>query len=182
MRKRVGLVIMMGMLMLWAGSGLAAQQITDQAVDLVALKGLLSKAEVIVPEVNAKVKLKNGQAEYTQKSEHIKITLGKIIGQSKDTNGSSEIYAEIIIKKGGPEEFHYVGLFLMTGNKVEHTSSVLIGDRVNMLAASHLCTQDQKVCLVFINYQDRYVGQEMTALPTHKAEKIFKITGHQISQ
>jgi hypothetical protein len=180
--KKYGLIVAMGIALLWAGGGFAAMQIETPVVDLVELKGLLSKAEVIVPEVNAKVKLKKGLAEYKKKPEHIKISLGKILGRSKAVDGSYEIYAEIITAPGGSGVFHYVGLFLVTGKKVTHTSSVLIGDRVNMLAVVHVCTQDPKICLAIVNFQAHHTGQALSELPTLKAEKVFKITEHKISQ
>jgi hypothetical protein len=129
----------------------------------ITLESLL-KAKVHVPELNVDVDLVSGQGEFPVLDTPVigYVAIGKNIATS-----SSLAISTLAVNGGGTGIFEYLALFRESSNgSIEHTSSIFIGDRIEVKSIEFTKDNSGKVTGAKVSYLDRSPDDAMAEIPT----------------
>lgn len=150
------------------------QGIQGDVFDATQYKSKIENALITVPDTSTKISLVDGRASYGTTLDGGDVTFVKLVGGIKINTTTSHVFADVAVQSGGTGVFHYILLFEVTGDKVNHLSSYFIGDRVDVSALS-LVSKDTRSYKIKIDYLDRDVDQAMVEDPTVPKDVVVEV-------
>lgn len=148
---------------------------TSSPLDSQEIEKLIKSAELIVPETNYKVKLKNGEASFNDGQVSGDVVVVSVLGQRKRGEGH-DVWVDVAESSGGTGIFHYLALFEASPQEAKYLSSKFLGDRIKVLSATSEPESGENYTLI-VRYLDRKEGEPMVADPSVEKEASFQVAG-----
>ncbi len=139
-------------------------------------------AAFLEPETGLRLTLREGPAAFGDGPERGTATLVATLAVWRAPDGEREIAAHVAVNRGGSGTMSYVALFHEGANGLSHTSSVLIGDRVRVIAAAPGPANPDGERELEIRYLDRAPGEPMSARPTVERLITLRVRDHRLSE
>lgn len=138
--------------------------VPTQDVSSTTYDSLIQHSEIVVPDTDIRVSLVDGRASYGTDRDGGDVFLSRVLGTVKVSEDMVHVFADIAVSSGGTGVFHYVGLFEVQQNNVQHRSSTFIGDRI-MLEKVTLMSVFKDSYTVEINFLGRDDEQVLAEEP-----------------
>ncbi|MEI7619984.1 MAG: hypothetical protein WCJ57_00230 [Candidatus Falkowbacteria bacterium] len=140
----------------------------------------LSNAEIIVPGILDKddsegllrVRLENNQVEFFTDNFKGSVTMLSILKTQKTVDGV-DVFCDLIVNYGKPQDFHFVALFKLADNSLVHTSSFSVGSQAKIIEVIPEINND-------INYKVK--GSYLNIVASEDKEFTFLVKNHKIIQ
>lgn len=154
------------------------QGVQGDVFDVTQYTSKIENALITVPDTSTKISLVDGRASYGTMLDGGDVTFVKLIGGIKVNSTTSHVFADVAVQSGGTGVFHYILLFEVTGDKVNHLSSYFIGDRVEVSSIS-LVSKDARSYNIKVDYLDRDIDQAMVEDPTVPKEVTIEVRNNE---
>lgn len=148
--------------------------VQGDTVDVMQYASKIENALITVPDTSTKISLVDGRASYGTFLDGGDVTFVKLIGGIRVNTTTSHVFADVVVQSGGTGVFHYVLLFEVVGDTINHLSSYFVGDRVEVSSVS-LVSKDTRSYAVKIDYLDRGADQAMVDDPTIPKDMIVEV-------
>lgn len=139
-------------------------QVPVENTDASVYTSLIQNTKIIVPETDIRISVVDGRASYGTYTEGGDVFVSRVLGAVKVSEDVVHVFADIAVSSGGTGVFHYVGLFEVQQNNVQHRSSTFIGDRI-MLEKVTLMSVFKDSYTVEINFLGRDDEQVLAEEP-----------------
>lgn len=139
-------------------------QVPVENTDASVYTSLIQNTKIIVPETDIRISVVDGRASYGTYTEGGDVFVSRVLGAVKVSEDVVHVFADIAVSSGGTGVFHYVGLFEVQQNNVQHRSSTFIGDRI-MLEKVTLMSVFKDSYTVEINFLGRDNEQALAEEP-----------------
>lgn len=140
----------------------------------------LSNAEIIVPGILDKddsegllrVRLEDNQAEFFSDNLKGNVIISSILKTQKTIAGA-DIFCDLIVNYGQPQDFYFIALFRLIDDSLIHTSSFPVGNQVKIVEIVSEINNN-------VNYQIK--GNYLNIVSTDIKEFTFLVKNHKIIQ
>ncbi len=131
------------------------------------------------PEGAIRVKLENSRAQFKANDKTGTVRLAKVLG-TKSFDNYYDIFCELVVDYGDGQEVNFVSVFALDAYNITQTSSVSIGNSVEIDSVVPQVKGRVSPYDVEVIYFDRAPGEPLASAPTLKHELTFTVRSHKI--